>query len=134
MIDFDTFWGIETILAGFNLTELWHLYVVHALIVGIIFCLNVVLIRPVLGAIDKRLLSISRWISDVLLGFTFIWVFIHGALILLLGEQLLMARYLYVYLIVALMTAISQTHIQLAVPDFIDNSDMERGSISVTGD
>lgn len=132
MINLDTFWGFEDVLPLYEVTELWHFYIVHFGIVVPITVANIIFIGPLLRLIDKRLNIFSTWLTNTVFGFSIIWGLIHGALILILGDQLPIARYLYVYFGVLVIAVISQTHIRIAVPDYDKGEDdTPRGKIKL---
>ena len=120
MLDFEQFWGLDLLLRDFGLNELWHLTIVHALVMGVYFIVNIFVINPLFRVIDKRLLTVSKCFSTAMLGFTIVWLIIFGLLYLLLGNELSLTRHLYVYFVMFFLCLATQIHIQIAVPNFAD--------------
>ena len=118
MINFDYIWGLDQVLVDFGVDELWHLMIVHALIVSVFFIINVIILKPLLRILNKRLLVVSTFLSTVIFGWTITWLIVFGILNLLLGIELSLARYLYIYCVVLFICLALQIHIEIVVPDY----------------
>jgi len=111
MPNFDNVFGLDIFLASFDLVEPVSLYAVQFLLL-----ISTILITLVVGTIIRPLSKLMEWLLIACLAQTFFWSLIHGLLLLLFGEELSMARYLYVYFGVLIMICVSQIHLNSIMP------------------
>lgn len=135
MINLDSFFGLELFLAKFEVLLPYQLIFVQlALLISFFSCYFI--FKVLLGSLFSNIQTPLSWFSKILFSHTVCWLIVHGVLLLLVGQDISIGRYLYIYAVILIMVIISDAHVSRVAPanafkDEIENEGWEYGRITI---
>ena len=110
MINLDSFFGLELFLAKLDVLYPYQLFFVQfALLLFFFSCYFVC--KVFLGSLFSIIQTPLSWFGKIIFSHTVCWLIVHGVLLLLVGQDISIGRYLHIYAIILVMVIISDTHV-----------------------
>ena len=135
MINLDSFFGLELSLGKFDVLLPYQLIFVQLTLLIFFFSCYFVF-KVLLGSLFINIQTPLSWLSKILFSHTVCWLIVHGVLLLLVGQDISMGRYLYIYAVTLIMVIISDAHVSRVAPanafkDKVESEGWEYGRITI---